>query len=89
MHLHEVLKIEISFHAQSCTFIRPRLNSAHIGVACPLFFYTPLTLCHSQHFIIIGTISTWILSNINKISSRIVINSKKKKMDQFNDYVEV
>ena len=44
MHLHEVLKIEISFHAQSCTFIRPCLNSAHIGVACPLFFYTPLLI---------------------------------------------
>ena len=44
MHLHEVLKIEVSFHAQSCTFNRPRLNSAHIGVACPLFFYTPLVV---------------------------------------------
>ncbi len=34
MHLHEVLKIKMSFHAQSRTFNRPRLNSAHIGVAC-------------------------------------------------------
>ncbi len=44
MHLHEVLKIEISIFSISCTVIRPRLNSAHIGVACPLFFYTPLVI---------------------------------------------
>ncbi len=26
------------------TVILPCLNSAHIGVACPLFFYTPLVM---------------------------------------------
>ncbi len=30
------------------TFLRPRLNSAHIGVACPLFFYTPLLIPFSH-----------------------------------------
>ncbi len=48
VHLHEVLKIEICIFSISCRVMPPtptfeQMNSAHIRVACPLFFYTPLS----------------------------------------------
>ena len=39
VHLHEVLKIFLAFHAQSYTFIRPRLNSAHWSCMPSLLLY--------------------------------------------------
>ncbi len=45
VHLHEVLIIEflfLAFHAQSCTFIRPGWNSAHLELhALSSLIYTP------------------------------------------------
>ncbi len=38
MHLHGVLKIEISSFSISWTFIRPRLNSAHLELHALSYF---------------------------------------------------
>ena len=47
MHLHQVLKIEISVFSISYTVMHihpPTFEVCSMGVAWPLFFYTPLVI---------------------------------------------